>query len=277
MMEIRENDRVRVFVATCVDLLGRCGAVKINQALDSPKQSFHNNAYVPDLTTVVPLELNDPIQDIRQATGNFVYIGKISKRYHRSLRHLGAVEGGLRPDDMQRVVDEIFAATLPDKNIRIDPPIGWSGYAQNPNGLVSTTLGPDERYFGLHYDDFEGRELTTRDHARNRICINVGTSARGFSFWPIPMSKALETLKEADLSPTSSREVASLATARNYVKELITIILHPGEFYVAPTENVLHDGNTICSTADDFALTIRGNIFFTGFAAKEVINIGPVI
>jgi hypothetical protein len=270
------SDLVRVFVADGLEIDGRCAAVEIMRARDSERQSFVSHAFVPDFGSARPLKWARHYSKIQLDTGDFVYVGNVPEKSYNELRKIGTRQNDIGSDGVEFVIEQIINSISGEPNIRVGRPFGWNGFALNDPGLLSTTLGPNGRYLGLHYDDFEGFALRSREKARNRICINLGDAQRGFSFWPVQMKGAFKAIEGSALSSVSSLEVARQIMSKEVIFELVTITLNPGEFYVAPTENILHDGNTSLSRLVDLSLTIRAYISFESIEANEIIGFQAV-
>jgi hypothetical protein len=144
-------------------------------------------------------------------------------------------------------------------------PLQFIGPSKNPANLRTVTFNHSVgRYNGLHVDNWDQLNLDSRHLATNRICINLGQEDRYFLFLPFPLM---------DIAVALSKEIG----AQWKVPERYTLIgrqfmerfpdvpavrcrLGPGEAYIAPTENLVHDGSSVGQSNMDEQFTIRGHI-----------------
>lgn len=119
-------------------------------------------------------------------------------------------------------------------------------------------------YLGLHIDSFEGTPLVARDFSANRICVNLSNADRFFLFINKTLTNVMndveELLPEFMQAPNHLRfddlpRLFSLARP-NY--PVVRVRCRPGTAYIAPTENVIHDGSSVGQTESDVAASVRG-------------------
>jgi hypothetical protein len=123
---------------------------------------------------------------------------------------------------------------------------------------------------GLHVDNWSGLEQGHRDKAPIRICANFGWSDRFLLFVDTPLDFLLnERIEEflpwqATLGPNEANRITRpTLLAREFLKAfprypIFRLRIKPGEAYLAPTENIIHDGSTIIGSGLDIACHIRG-------------------
>lgn len=135
----------------------------------------------------------------------------------------------------------------------------------NPPGRTTVTEPPDgEDLIGLHLDNWSDFPVSERASAPNRICVNLGVEDRFFLFVNKPIGEMHEfvsrTRERAIASPERITLVARafLRLAPSY--PVIRVRVGPGEAYVAPTENLVHDASTLGMKGPDVNLTLRGRI-----------------
>jgi hypothetical protein len=129
----------------------------------------------------------------------------------------------------------------------------------SPAGLPTVTVGPDgQNFLGLHLDSWYSLDLATRNAAPNRISINLGRDDRYFLFLNLPMT---EIVREVPVENRKLGDVVTAYLARNPEFPVVKVRIAPGEAYIAPTENLIHDGCSLDKRAPDVHLTLRG--FFT--------------
>jgi len=125
--------------------------------------------------------------------------------------------------------------------------------------LINNTFNQKEKTFiGLHLDSFE-RASDTREGARNRICINLGKEHRYLQFYNLPFDQMTELLGMEKV-PRNGNPYGVLHTffERFPSYPVVRIKINPYEAYIAPTENIIHDGSTEGTTHLDVNLAIRG-------------------
>jgi hypothetical protein len=141
-----------------------------------------------------------------------------------------------------------------------------SGFKRGPGGLSNTTLNPNNsRYVGLHLDSWDRLPARERHRGQNRVCLNLGSGPRGLQFVPLTameMSLRLDDLGSAVVDRCGGVREGDLA--RRFLRcfpyePVLRITTLPGEAYIAPTENVVHDGCTLDTSGPDVTLTIRGH------------------
>ena len=134
-------------------------------------------------------------------------------------------------------------------------------YFGEPN-LPHNTFNKKENFFiGMHLDSWEQKSNLERPAARNRICINLGKEPRWLLFY---------NLSYTDMANLTGFDGAFLQQPHNMYEVLykffglynyypvIKLQINPYEAYIAPTENIIHDGCTEGTVHKDVNLAIRG-------------------
>jgi hypothetical protein len=161
------------------------------------------------------------------------------------------------PTSIQNAVTDLTEAMVHSGSEPI-----WLGANSAPHGRVTITQDTRiQRYIGLHVDSWDDESLDKRAQSRNRICFNLGSERRYFLFVPY----SLQTI--ANFVRASGGEVlpnAPTTLGRLFLKifpqiPILRCELMPGEGYIAPTENILHDASTVGTKSLDRSLTIRGH------------------
>ena len=125
-----------------------------------------------------------------------------------------------------------------------------------PKGLRTVTYNPrEERYLGLHLDSWEKQPLNKLAEVRNRLCINLGRSARYFLF----INQEIRSLQRILGTPQQShpRTLIQNFISSNPDYPVIRVKLNPFEAYIAPTENLIHDGSSEGQEFQDVQITLR--------------------
>ena len=180
------------------------------------------------------------------------------------------------PDDLSRDLPELVRLENTEalqvnllQSLRticqLDEPLHCIGPTQNPANLQTVTLNRSiGRYNGLHVDDWDGLHLDSRHLATNRICVNVGQDDRYFLFLPFSLMDIAKVLSE-EMPPGWDMPRRCTLIGRQFMElfpevPVIRCRLMRGEAYVAPTENLVHDGSSLGQTSMDEQFTIRGHI-----------------
>jgi hypothetical protein len=138
------------------------------------------------------------------------------------------------------------------------------GIRFNRPALSTVAVHPTtNRFVGLHVDDFHPEQWESRHLAPNRIAINLGTQDRFFLFVNLPMLDIAQIVGY-NRNGTAYRPGCTLI-GRKFLSEnpdypVIKLRLRPGEGYLAPTENMLHDGTTVGMTRLDVSVSLHGSV-----------------
>jgi len=131
-----------------------------------------------------------------------------------------------------------------------------------------------EKYPGLHVDSWDEKLLHERHLSRNRILINLGRDARHFLMVNIEMRNLINFIsRERYIDSNNHRDIHSnieLFFDENPNYPVVKIKLDPFEGYIAPTDNIIHDGNTEGQTVMDIFFTARS---FYNCTAKPSLKI----
>ncbi len=138
------------------------------------------------------------------------------------------------------------------------------GVRANPPGLRTATFDAASNcYIGLHVDNWDHLPLDAKAKATNRIGINVGTEDRYFVYINLGLKRMVDHL--ADVAP-DERVIADQGSSigqtflRAYPSyPVVKLRVGAGEAYVAPTENLMHDGCTVGKRHLDLHLSVRGH------------------
>ena len=119
------------------------------------------------------------------------------------------------------------------------------------------------KFVGMHLDAWDGKTLKNCAVASNRISVNLGSQARYFLFVNLTVRKMHDLLvsgKNINIGiDTNSQDELARSFVNNYFEYPVTRIkLEPYEAYIAPTENIIHDGSTEPMDDVDISLTTRG-------------------
>jgi len=130
-------------------------------------------------------------------------------------------------------------------------------------GLPTTTSEPSSKLVGLHIDSWLPRSLSERQWSPYRLAVNIGASDRSFLMINLTTASLCSRVKEAgylvDTSATGTHELRTAFMELFPHYPVLRICMRPGDAYVAPTENFIHDGSSQGGHYPDLLLTIRHN------------------
>jgi hypothetical protein len=131
-------------------------------------------------------------------------------------------------------------------------------------GLITMTKAVDQdARIGLHFDRWDRLSVDELELGSNRVSINLGPVDRYFIFLNQTASGMAAMLERANLRV--ARDVRAIGAAfMSAFPEypIVRLRLRPGEAYIAPTENILHDGSSAGVLETNHYLSIRGRFDF---------------
>jgi hypothetical protein len=131
-------------------------------------------------------------------------------------------------------------------------------------GLITMTRAVDrDARIGLHFDRWDGLSVDELESSSNRISINLGPSDRYFIFLNQTASGMAAILEREGLRVARDVRAIGLAFMSAFPDyPIVRIRLRPGDAYIAPTENILHDGTSFEVAEENHYLSLRGRFNF---------------
>lgn len=152
--------------------------------------------------------------------------------------------------------------------------IHYLGHYYRKPGLQSCSINASGKYIGLHVDSWSGKNVSERlSPFPYRVCVNLGPEPRYFTFVPVALKRIKEDKLYRDIHCPNA--IVSSFLQSNEGIPVIRIMVMPGEAYVAPTETIIHDANTINKLYLDASITVLGN--FSIRHVKKIIDIEPTV
>lgn len=111
-------------------------------------------------------------------------------------------------------------------------------------GLL-TTAKNKTGFIGLHLDSSNNQP----ENLLLRICMNLSSTPR--HFFIIPYYYSLGENPES---------IKMFENFNNYKLEIVRLTINPFEYYIAPTENFIHDGSTYWMETSDLSLSLLSNV-----------------
>jgi len=139
-----------------------------------------------------------------------------------------------------------------------------------PSQFETTTINKSTQTFtGLHLDSWDRLETNQRSQARNRICINIGSQDRWLLFINLSLSTIFHLSnippEETHFYNQRTTELIQLFMKNNPNYPVLKLCIRPGEAYLAPTENMIHDGCNLENKNLDISWT------FLGYFGKQAV------
>ncbi len=133
-------------------------------------------------------------------------------------------------------------------------------------GMVTVTkdevLDDDRHYYvGLHLDTWEKIPMRERDHARNRVCVNLGKEERHFLFVNLTIREMYRLLRRG--GPDRMSDYYGTDLGHEFMRAfpgypVTRLTVGPREAYIAPTDNLVHDATSLGKRYPDVAMHILG-------------------
>lgn len=109
-----------------------------------------------------------------------------------------------------------------------------------------TTNKETNLLIGLHLDSWDRKAFNKRSSARNRLCINLGKTTRYLLF----INQTLRQISymvniplgKQDHYENNPTHLLKAFMEQNPKYPVIKVAIEPGQAYIAPTENIIHDG-----------------------------------
>lgn len=195
--------------------------------------------------------------------GTTVYVFQVGERAIDAARLLSTrqVAGS---DSLRNRIRTQFENEM-RKHCGIEGEAHYVGMQMNPPNLLSVTKDNDTgKFLGLHVDSWDGETISRRSRSRNRLSINIGQTARYFLFIPVLLEKVaaymgIDGYLQCDLR-TSLTPLARRFLSERPEVPVVRCRVGPGEAYVAPTENLIHDASSLGFTDVGKNFTILARI-----------------
>lgn len=131
-------------------------------------------------------------------------------------------------------------------------------------GLITMTRAVDQdARIGLHFDRWDNLSVDELEASSNRISINLGPSDRYFIFLNQTAAGMAAILEREGLRVARDVRAIGLAFMSAFPDyPIVKIRLRPGDAYIAPTENILHDGTSFEVVETNHYLSLRGRFNF---------------
>ena len=130
-----------------------------------------------------------------------------------------------------------------------------------PNRKTTALLNFNDKtkFLGLHFDSCTTFEIETANESKNRFCINMGSEDRELYFVNLSLVQIKQLILEANSRENITLKNLTLLFFKYYFNYPITKVkIKPFQFYIAPTDNCIHEGTTFRKNKIDISITYLG-------------------
>ncbi|MFH8694498.1 hypothetical protein [Streptomyces chartreusis] len=113
-----------------------------------------------------------------------------------------------------------------------------------PGQLTTTERRPSGKRLGLHVDNWDQMPMRTRAASRRRLTVNLGPGSRALLFASPSACHICRSLGRPDEHLPHTDDVRAFVANGGRLR-CYSVVLEPGQAYVAPTELLVHDGSTL--------------------------------
>ncbi len=132
-------------------------------------------------------------------------------------------------------------------------------------GSPTLTTDDTDTHVGLHVDNWYRAKLGERANAPNRISINLGVKARFFLYINLPLASigalAVEHFPLDSRVHDTQHGLRRVFMSHFGSYPVVRVRLGPGEGYIAPTENLIHDATGPGKNGLDVQFRVRGRFW----------------
>ncbi len=131
-----------------------------------------------------------------------------------------------------------------------------------PPSMETVTMDESSTFVGLHVDGWYRVSLEEKNTVPNRLAVNIGLEDRFFLYINLSLLQIAQVMERYYPDDKERHEIGiGLRTAflkRFASYPVVKLRIKPGEAYIAPTENCIHDGCSIGQTIFDLQVSVRG-------------------
>jgi hypothetical protein len=176
--------------------------------------------------------------------------------------------------------DEVFKkfAENPEVTLKIESEITnyLSKYSDNndfklykilvlyPNRKTTALINFEDgiKYLGMHYDSCTTFEIETAIESKNRFCLNLGKEDRELYVINLSLTQIKNLILEKNSDEIIILDNLTPLFFKYYPNyPVLKLKIKPFQYYIAPTDNCIHEGTTLRKKEIDISITYLG--YFT--------------
>jgi hypothetical protein len=232
---------------------------------EGDKEEYNPGAFLPRAPWRKPTDWESKRlwQDSGVTDVDFVGVASIPNELLAALRNLvrDTDTNALRQLEPRRIREFIgpLINYLCDRFAYKSEPFNHGVHVHLPGRETVTLNTANGKYLGLHLDSWDRYPVEARARSLNRICINIGAQPRHLLFLNLSLMNVARLAQESH--ETADRAYDSVGPAfmsRFPGYPIVKVRIAPGEAYIAPTDNIIHDASTVGSESPSITLTLRG-------------------
>lgn len=119
----------------------------------------------------------------------------------------------------------------------------------------------DGSFVGLHIDDWDSLPILERQNSRVLFCANLGVDPRYFMYLDVTvdvMAAKLEALRRVDYMQCHPDQIVSEYLDAFPDHPVVALKMEPYDAYIAPIQNVVHEGSTMGAQWPDVQIMLLG-------------------
>ena len=123
----------------------------------------------------------------------------------------------------------------------------------------STVAHHNGRLIGLHVDDWFDQTAEPRSSRPGRVVLNLGMESRKLLFINVPVDEITDELgMDQNMFQSDGTAIGRRFMQAYPTYPVLRLTVSPGMAYVAPTENIIHDGSLQGTRTPDIAAHVLG-------------------
>lgn len=177
-------------------------------------------------------------------------------KFQEVYRKIHSYSADIRRVVLQKYLDQILTL-LYEKHLVVGTPNYLGLRILDNHKLPTITYNENTKsYIGLHIDSWDSTQIYTTN-PKNRICVNLGSGIRFFYFINLSIEQINGLYESTNLKENNKKDLVSYFFKRETCYPVVRVALNPGEYYIAPTERIIHDANFL--EQEDVTITIIGH------------------
>jgi hypothetical protein len=241
------------------------GTFRLQQP-EGDKSEYNPGAFLPRAPWRKPTDWESARlwQDSGVTNVDFVGITSIPSELLVALRKLVSDaddKDALRQLEPRRIREFIgpLIDYLRDRFAYKSEPFNHGIHVHLPGRETVTVNTANGKYLGLHLDSWDRYPVEARARSLNRICVNIGAEPRHLLFLNLSLMNVARLARESQETADSAYDSVGPAFMSRFPGyPIVKMRIAPGEAYIAPTDNVIHDASTVGSRSPSVTLTLRG-------------------